>query len=333
MRICSRRPPAIMAASIWVAVGGTSCQITSSNSTGIVGTADLAPIGPLGGADLAMPAPDLGGAPMPPPSPTDCPEGYARDLSAMGIILCKRGNDEVVRVGKGRVAFWIDRYEASVWDHADGTGKEYGVASEMFPGVSRTGQVTTPLFALSKAATPPSRLLSWFQAFQFCEASGKRLPTRREALAAARGTPAPLTASDGTGGVCKTQGTDIAGARVTGQGTHCVSDWGAQDLVGNLGEWTDEWYAGTGAYDQGWQHTDPAPVLDSYFQKNVQSVTPGQASPTPTATSEGMLQGGLAAAAVRGGSYNDGAVGVGALDLYNAPTNYFFRIGFRCVIP
>ena len=29
-----------------------------------------------------------------------CPEDYQRDTSAVDIILCKRGNDEMVKVGR-----------------------------------------------------------------------------------------------------------------------------------------------------------------------------------------------------------------------------------------
>src|SRR5262249_16884910 len=49
----------------------------------------------------------------------DCPIGYIRDLSVPNIVLCKQGVDEVVKVGRKGSAFWIDRYEASVWDKED----------------------------------------------------------------------------------------------------------------------------------------------------------------------------------------------------------------------
>ena len=46
----------------------------------------------------------------------ECPAGYGRVVEARRpeIIVCKKGADEVVRVGTGKTAFWIDRYEASV---------------------------------------------------------------------------------------------------------------------------------------------------------------------------------------------------------------------------
>jgi hypothetical protein len=38
----------------------------------------------------------------------DCPLGYDRDKSAAAIVLCRKGADEIVRVGVRNSAFWID---------------------------------------------------------------------------------------------------------------------------------------------------------------------------------------------------------------------------------
>ena len=52
-------------------------------------------------------------------SEPDCPRGYTKDAAPPNSanpssVLCKKGVDEVVKVGAGAAAFWIDRYEASV---------------------------------------------------------------------------------------------------------------------------------------------------------------------------------------------------------------------------
>src|SRR5262249_12706208 len=56
----------------------------------------------------------------------DCPLGYDHDVTIAQYLVCRRGFDEVVRVGTGATAFWADRYEASVWSNPDGSGTQYG---------------------------------------------------------------------------------------------------------------------------------------------------------------------------------------------------------------
>jgi hypothetical protein len=53
-----------------------------------------------------------------------CPRGYEQDTSETSFVVCARGNDEVVKVGLRQGAFWIDRYEASIWSEPDGTGTQ-----------------------------------------------------------------------------------------------------------------------------------------------------------------------------------------------------------------
>jgi formylglycine-generating enzyme required for sulfatase activity len=91
--------------------------------------------------------------------------------------------DEVVKVGFGASAFWIDRYEASIYQNPDGTGTQYGAASQDYPNsfpINGQGAVANLLYAQSVAGRMPSTFLSWFQAARACRASGKRLPTHDE---------------------------------------------------------------------------------------------------------------------------------------------------------
>jgi len=93
----------------------------------------------------------------------DCPAGYTRDKTATGFILCKKGKDELVKVGDS----WVDRYESSIVDAStfnggkcDGSGKQFGVGTTddfptTFPDIA---QATTPLYACSRAGSTPSRL-------------------------------------------------------------------------------------------------------------------------------------------------------------------------------
>ncbi|MBI5545831.1 MAG: SUMF1/EgtB/PvdO family nonheme iron enzyme [Deltaproteobacteria bacterium] len=243
----------------------------------------------------------------------DCPSGYTKDPSATDIVLCKKGVDEVVKIGAGATAFWADRYEASVWDAATGTGTQYGASADDYPNTfPDTGKWTAPLYAVSKVAVRPSAFLTWFQASEACRAGGKRLPSGSEWLAAAMGTPdlATLCSKTGAG-----TGTD------TGASPQCMSRWGAQDMIGNLWEWTDEWYPGVG--DATSTPGGAWPAGYGGGTANVSSKVYGNSGATA----------GLPAATLRGGSWRDPWSGVLALLLDSAPSRTQPSFGLRCVIP
>ena len=82
-----------------------------------------------------------------------CPLGYTNDTTVTTYTVCKKGADEMVKVGTGMSAFWIDRYEASVWSNADGTGSQYGA-------IGSTGTLVSPdypdTFRRTVQRSPPS---------------------------------------------------------------------------------------------------------------------------------------------------------------------------------
>jgi formylglycine-generating enzyme required for sulfatase activity len=266
----------------------------------------------------------------------DCPTGYEQNPALTGVVVCRRAlaggaYEEVVRVGSGASAFWIDRYEASVWQNADASDAQYGGASDDYPtSFPDSGQWTAPLFARSIASRPPSAYITWFQAQAVCRLSGKRLPTGEEWIEAARGTPDPATPSDGADGRCVTGYTS---SRNTGARTGCQSVWGAQDMIGNIAEWTSEWFSGAGNGP-----TTPGNYVNSPRQ-------PWPAGYNDDKTSNafafvGRIPGedggvvGMPAAAVRGGGFGGGVgAGIFNLDLSEGPTTWNSGIGFRCVIP
>lgn len=277
----------------------------------------------------------------------DCPSGYSRatdGATSPGLWFCRRGVDEVVRVGEGSSAFWIDRYEATVWTTREGPSSgaqlfrsENDFNPTRFPpnGQWRGGGIDTPplpvpapsAFALSVSGYRPAGWITWFQAMEACRASGKRLPTGSEWLAAANGTDDPGI-SDGADLRCNTGGEP----RLTGQRSRCRSGWGAQDMIGTLWEWTDDWYATPGSAStmtRGAQGGTPWP--SGYNSDGTWNV----ATWTQTGVDGGrILEGtGLPAAAMRGGSgidrYN---AGIFALLLNDAPSRSDSWIGFRCVV-
>ncbi|MEO7328528.1 MAG: SUMF1/EgtB/PvdO family nonheme iron enzyme [Minicystis sp.] len=294
---------------------------------GVAGVLATGPVNPVPYAKYA----DQVGSP-------DCPVGYGR-VGAGAPIVCAQGVDEVVKVGVGASAFWIDRYEASIWDKADGTGTQFGLIGGDAKGVGfhQNGQhdaTFVPLFATSKPGVLPSTLLTWFQVNEACRLSGKRLPSSDEWLTAASGTPDPAMPNSGLiNGECVT-GNGAGGPRLTAGAnvvsqTACVSAYGAQDMIGNVAEWTVEWFAGL--YDDGIIHAPHIWPSDGNLKfagdsvNNVSSyVELGEFGPTQ----------GFPAAAVHGGAWLGGTgAGVFALDLANGPTDLGPSKGFRCVLP
>jgi formylglycine-generating enzyme required for sulfatase activity len=255
----------------------------------------------------------------------DCPMGYLRDSTApASMVVCKKGSDEVVRVATGGEAFWIDRYEASIWSDASGTETQFGATVSDYPtSFPSNGQYTTSLYAVSKAGVRPSAFCSWYQADAACEASGKVLPTGEQWIRAARNT-IDSGINDGTQGFCATS---ADASRATGLGKdNCVSQWGAEDMIGNLWEWTADWFAtlptGTDVPPGYWSVLGD-PSFNGDLTQNIASQT--LVSDVLLVTSP--------AAACRGGSKLEGdGAGVFALSLYVAPPYRGAIVGFRCVL-
>ena len=141
-----------------------------------------------------------------------------------GCAASVAGTGVMVKVGP----VCIDRYEVSVWSFPTG-GTQYGASSDNYP-CNDNGQNCDNIYARSVAGVTPSRFITYFQAQQALANSGKGLPTNAEWQVAAAGTP------DST--ACNVSGGSVAN---TGANAGCVSDYGANDMVGNVGEWVADW--------------------------------------------------------------------------------------------
>jgi formylglycine-generating enzyme required for sulfatase activity len=262
----------------------------------------------------------------------DCPRGYTRDVAESGVpypVICKKQLaaetfDEVVKVSRGAGAYWMDRYEATIWSDAVASGTPLGQASSSdypasFPG---DGNYTKEHFAFSVRGRRPSAFMTWYQAALACRASGKRMPRREEWLVAAMGTPDPTAESNGSDGSCVTKS---LAPRNTGGGTKCRSRlWGTEDMIGNMWEWTDEWYASPGS-------TLATKTWPNNFGNYGGDFTVNVASSAKFG--DDTWYSGLPVAAARGGYYNNGTGdGVFALSLTEAPSNTWFGTGVRCVV-
>jgi formylglycine-generating enzyme required for sulfatase activity len=114
-------------------------------------------------------------------------------------------------------------------------------------------------------------------------------------------------------------------------GTSCKSEWGAEDMIGNLSEWTSDW--GTSPGDLSvpiavtpWPNSGGDVGLygaDATF--NIQSTVYGAFGDTGTM--------GLPAALNRGGHWDMGTqAGLFMIGADTAPSNGNAYIGLRCVI-
>ena len=83
-----------------------------------------------------------------------------KDTSCQG----NSASDVMVKVGP----LCVDKYEASIWSAADGTGTQHGTATDNYPApFPNTGNWTAPFYALSLwLVFHPSASLTWFQAQQ-----------------------------------------------------------------------------------------------------------------------------------------------------------------------
>jgi formylglycine-generating enzyme required for sulfatase activity len=293
-----------------------------------------------------------------------------------GLRSCDTGNANDVMVPVG--SWCVDKYEASIWSNADGSGTGYftdsttsGDTDPYYPtgaanvpsGCNRNGAGCSQ-YAVSKPGVIPSRGITWYQAAKFCANAGKQLIPDSLWQTAAIGTYDPGSGS-GTGGTAGGSASDAAAAQcninthnatwttwlkanngvrrtdragTTAGGTNaCVSDYGVDDMVGNLWEWTDMNGVQAGAdqttFTQGKSNASGGPFSTADGTWNINGSAWGCDG---AGTSKGTCgwKNNTPAAAFRGGAWSDGATaGVTALVLNYSGSYSGWNIGFRCARP
>jgi len=195
------------------------------------------------------------------------------------------------------------------------------------------GNWSKPLYACAIKGVMPSRSITWFQAAQACANAGKHLITNLEWQTAVAGTVDP-GANNGADGSCNALG---CCARKTGLGaSKCVSRYGVEDMIGNLGEWVDLWGQagqtrfdvdggkfGQGVYQTPWPAGYAANDGDGTTKDGTWNINGEAANPNWIA--------GSPFAAIRGADYSDGT-GAGAFAFHASigPSYVDRHIGLRC---
>ena len=238
-----------------------------------------------------------------------CPPGYTAETDD-SVAQCRRGQDVVVKVGSGASSFWLDRYEAAIFDA--GTQLAQGAVNNL----ARDGRDLILQRAESREGVTPSANITWMQANTLCRLSGKRLPRRAEWLFAAR------TLSDET--ACNLTSGQV---RATGLGP-CSTAEGVEDLFGNLQEYVEEWGVAPG--DDVTVAVNAGIDGDRIFNQ-AGVVRHFDIDGDADEVDDGV---GIPAVEIRGGSFVAGGQGglfFGGAD--RSPLNRINLTGFRCLTP
>jgi formylglycine-generating enzyme required for sulfatase activity len=217
----------------------------------------------------------------------------------------------------------VDQYEATVWSKPPGTdgsprGRQFGLDSDDYDCLGNGDDCVGRIFAVPLRGRFPSAYITWFQAQHACFNVGKRLPTNAEWQVAASGTPTAFEpgADDGVDD-CNTTTATVASR--TGARRHCVSSYGAYDMVGNLLEWVADWMQG--------------PTVP--FAPSLGTAGPDFGNDFMRGTNPAIAQNNgqnFPAALVRGGGFVGGTgAGVFALNARFSPADGGPDGGFRCV--
>ena len=140
-------------------------------------------------------------------------------------------------------AFSIDKYEVTTQGY-DECMKAKKCSMPTIGGLMHYGNPESKRF--------PINGISWYQARQYCQWKGKRLPTSAEWELAARGTDGRIYPWGNQQPDCSRTVMDRPGAGHMGCGSgdtldvgskpEGASPYGVMDMAGNVWEWTSDWY-------------------------------------------------------------------------------------------
>ena len=153
------------------------------------------------------------------------------------------GVDEVPRREVHLPAYYIDKYEVRVGEYE----KFLEASSRTPPGDPRFPEI----YPWAQGEQPPEHLMdhpviyvSWYDAWDYCRWTGKRLPGEAEWEKAARGTDGRYWPWGNDVDYSKANVREY-GARGTlpvGSFPGGISPYGVHDMSGNVAEWVQDWY-------------------------------------------------------------------------------------------
>jgi formylglycine-generating enzyme required for sulfatase activity len=155
-------------------------------------------------------------------------------------------------------SYWIDKYEVT------NTQYRICVASGVCTPPKDRGAFDDP-----GRAQHPVTNVTWLQAREFCQWSGRRLPTEAEWEKAARGTDGRRYPWGNSATLIKErskpgeQRSGRDGTEPVGSQAGTVSPFGVHDLVGNVWEWVKDWYA-ENSYESGPTRDPQGPLHGSF---------------------------------------------------------------------
>jgi len=147
-------------------------------------------------------------------------------------------------------AFYIDKYEVTVAEYRDCVASGRCGQPEKFLGPPKTYEADFCNGRRTDRDNHPINCMRWWEADQYCQWAGKRLPTEAEWEKAARGTDGrrfpwgeeqancDRAVIDDGGDGCGRESTWPVGSFPSG-----ASPYGVMDMSGNVWEWVSDWYA------------------------------------------------------------------------------------------
>ncbi len=206
-------------------------------------------------------------------------------------------------------AFYIDQYEVTNSQYA--ICVDAGVCDPVTPPYAGTSYSRAVYYGSAEYADYPVLYTSWYEAQQYCEWRGMRLPTEAEWEKAARGglegkkypwgDAAPVCEYGAKNGAKFDDGEACNNTDTEQVGSYSPNGYGLYDMAGNVWEWVNDFY-------------------DEYYYFNSPAENPLGARPVEGSTP-----------VIRGGTWNNNADHLRVSDrLFNDPKSGSLTSGFRC---